>query len=84
MACRNGSRWRGRCCWIPPCWWFDEATDGLDPEGARRVQDLIRGIADSGTSVVWTTQRLDEIRSFADAVTVLDRVAPRFTVPLRT
>jgi ABC-2 type transport system ATP-binding protein len=51
----------------------DEATDGLDPEGARRVQDLIRGIADSGTSVVWTTQRLDEIRSFADAVTVLDR-----------
>jgi ABC-2 type transport system ATP-binding protein len=51
----------------------DEATDGLDPEGARRVQDLIRGIADQGTSVVWTTQRLDEIRGFADAVTVLDR-----------
>jgi ABC-type multidrug transport system ATPase subunit len=52
---------------------IDEATDGLDPEGARRVQDLVRGIADNGTSVVWTTQRLDEIRGFADGVTVLDR-----------
>src|SRR5262249_50714136 len=44
----------------------DEATDGLDPEGARRVQDLVRGIAARGTAVVWTTQRLDEIRGFAD------------------
>ena len=52
---------------------IDEATDGLDPEGARRVQDLVRGIADNGTAVVWTTQRLDEIRGFADSVTVLDR-----------
>jgi len=51
----------------------DEATDGLDPEGARRIQDLVRGITDTGAAVVWTTQRLDEIRGFADAVTVLDR-----------
>src|SRR5262249_54285656 len=34
----------------------DEATDGLDPEGARRVQDLVRSIADGGTAVIWTTQ----------------------------
>ena len=51
----------------------DEATDGLDPEGARRIQDLIRSAAADGTAVVWTTQRLDEIRGFADAVTVLDQ-----------
>jgi ABC-2 type transport system ATP-binding protein len=51
----------------------DEATDGLDPEGARRIQDLVREIADRGAAVIWTTQRLDEIRGFADAVTVLDR-----------
>jgi ABC-2 type transport system ATP-binding protein len=51
----------------------DEATDGLDPEGARRVQDLVRAVASDGTAVVWTTQRLDEIRGFADAVTVLDQ-----------
>jgi ABC-2 type transport system ATP-binding protein len=57
----------------------DEATDGLDPEGARRVQDLIHGIAGQGTAVVWTTQRLDEIRGFADAVTVLDRGRTTFS-----
>jgi len=57
----------------PPVLVIDEATDGLDPEGARRVQDLTRSIAADGTAVVWTTQRLDEIRGFADAVTVLDQ-----------
>jgi ABC-2 type transport system ATP-binding protein len=57
----------------PPVLVLDEATDGLDPEGARRVKDLVSGIAERGTAVVWTTQRLDEIRGFADAVTVLDR-----------
>jgi ABC-2 type transport system ATP-binding protein len=51
----------------------DEATDGLDPEGGRRVQDLVKEIVARGTAVVWTTQRLDEIRGFADTVTVLDR-----------
>ena len=62
----------------PPVLVIDEATDGLDPEGARRVQDLTRSIASTGTSVVWTTQRLDEIRGFADAVTVLDRGRTKF------
>ena len=57
----------------PPVLVIDEATDGLDPEGARRVQDLTRSIAGDGTAVIWTTQRLDEIRGFADAVTVLDQ-----------
>ncbi|MDX6545153.1 MAG: type transport system ATP-binding protein, partial [Gaiellales bacterium] len=57
----------------PPVLVVDEATDGLDPEGARRVQDLITSVAGDGTAVVWTTQRLDEIRGFADAVTVLDQ-----------
>jgi ABC-2 type transport system ATP-binding protein len=62
----------------PPVMVVDEATDGLDPEGARRVRDLISGIAAGGTAVVWTTQRLDEIRGFADSVTVLDRGATTY------
>jgi len=62
----------------PPVMVVDEATDGLDPEGARRVRELIQGIAADGTAVVWTTQRLDEIRGFADAVTVLDRGATTY------
>ncbi|MEA2492957.1 MAG: type transport system ATP-binding protein, partial [Thermoleophilaceae bacterium] len=50
----------------------DEATHDLDPEGARRVRGLITKLADQGTGVLWTTQRVDEIRGFADEVTLLD------------
>jgi ABC-2 type transport system ATP-binding protein len=49
----------------------DEATHDLDPEAARRIRALVRGIADSGTAVLWTTQRVDEVPSFADSVTLL-------------
>jgi len=61
----------------------DEATHDLDPEGARRVQDLVDAAAQRGTAIIWTTQRLDEIRGFAHRVTVLDRGMVRFqgTVP---
>jgi ABC-2 type transport system ATP-binding protein len=57
----------------PVVLFVDEATHDLDPDGARRVQDLIQARADAGTAVVWATQRLDEIRGFADRVTLLHR-----------
>jgi ABC-2 type transport system ATP-binding protein len=50
----------------------DEATHDLDPEGARRVQDLVVAAVARGAAAIWTTQRLDEVRGFADAVTLLD------------
>ena len=56
----------------------DEATHDLDPQGARTVRDLVHAIAVSGTAVVWATQRLDEIRGFAQRVTLLDRGDMRF------
>jgi ABC-2 type transport system ATP-binding protein len=61
----------------------DEATHDLDPEGSRRVQELVTAAAARGTAVIWATQRLDEIRDFAHRVTVLDRGRVRFvgTVP---
>jgi ABC-2 type transport system ATP-binding protein len=57
----------------------DEATHDLDPEGARRIRGLVTDLARRGTAVVWTTQRVEEIRDFADAVTFLHRGAVRFT-----
>jgi ABC-type multidrug transport system ATPase subunit len=63
----------------PSVLFVDEATHDLDPEGSRRVQDLVRAAARRGTAVLWATQRLDEIRDFADRVTVLDRGRVRFT-----
>jgi ABC-2 type transport system ATP-binding protein len=56
----------------------DEATHDLDPEGSRRVQELVREVAGRGAAVLWATQRLDEIRGFAGAVTLLDRGKVRF------
>jgi ABC-2 type transport system ATP-binding protein len=56
----------------------DEATHDLDPEGAVRVRALVRVAADRGAAVIWATQRLDEIRSFAQTVTLLDKGCVRF------
>jgi ABC-2 type transport system ATP-binding protein len=57
---------------------IDEATHDLDPDGAVRVRRLVRELADDGTAVLWATQRIDEIRGFADAVTLLVEGGVRF------
>jgi ABC-2 type transport system ATP-binding protein len=57
----------------------DEATHDLDPEGAQRIRQLVVDTAARHTAVVWTTQRLEEIRSFADTVTVLRQGQVRFS-----
>jgi ABC-2 type transport system ATP-binding protein len=44
----------------------DEATHDLDPEGG-----LVEELAESGSTIVWATQRIDEIRGFAQTVTLL-------------
>jgi ABC-2 type transport system ATP-binding protein len=67
----------------PPVLFVDEATHDLDPAAARTVQELVADEARRGAAVVWATQRLDEIRGFADHVTVLGTGHVRFagTVP---
>jgi ABC-2 type transport system ATP-binding protein len=56
----------------------DEATHGLDPEGSRRVRDLVIEAARGGAAVVWATQHLDEIRGLAHRITLLDTGRVRF------
>ncbi len=51
---------------------IDEATHDLDPHAARGVRELTVRAASRGAAVVWTTQRLDEIRGFTDSVTLLN------------
>ena len=50
---------------------------------ADRIRNLVSAVAEQGAAVVWTTQRVDEIRGFAHQVTVLDHGQVRFagTVP---
>jgi ABC-2 type transport system ATP-binding protein len=57
---------------------LDEATHDVDAEGAARIRQLASERAAGGTTVVWATQLLDEIRGFAHAVTVLHRGEVRF------
>jgi ABC-2 type transport system ATP-binding protein len=56
----------------------DEATHDLDPEAAERVRALVRSCADRGAAVLWATQRIDEIRGFAETVTFLAGGRVRF------
>jgi ABC-type multidrug transport system ATPase subunit len=67
----------------PPILLVDEATHDLDPHGASTVRELVAAAGRRGAAVIWATQRLDEIRGFADRVTVLHRGKVRFegTVP---
>jgi ABC-2 type transport system ATP-binding protein len=57
----------------PPVLLVDEATHDLDPVGAEQVRALVRAAADAGAAVLWATQRLDEIRRFADHAILLNR-----------
>jgi ABC-2 type transport system ATP-binding protein len=63
----------------PPVLLVDEATHDLDPQGAAGVRRLVANLARHGTAVVWATQRIDEIRGFADRVTLLGEGEVRFT-----
>jgi ABC-2 type transport system ATP-binding protein len=55
----------------PPVLLVDEATHDLDPHAARVVRELVREVARRGTATLWATQRIEEIRGFADKVTLL-------------
>jgi ABC-2 type transport system ATP-binding protein len=63
----------------PSVFLIDEATHDLDPSAARNVQDLFSELVRGGAGVLWATQRLDEIRGFADGVTLLNRGDVRFS-----
>ena len=55
----------------PPVIVFDEPTTGLDPQARLEVWACIRELADSGTTVLLTTQYLDEAEQLANRVAIL-------------
>ncbi|MFW3170806.1 ABC transporter ATP-binding protein [Geodermatophilus sp. CPCC 206100] len=65
----------------PQVLFLDEPTTGLDPAGRRDVWDAVRALVAGGTTVLLTTQYLEEAEQLADDVCVLDhgRVAARGT-----
>jgi ABC-2 type transport system ATP-binding protein len=50
---------------------LDEPTTGLDPQSRLEVWSSIRELADRGTTVLLTTQYLDEAEQLADRIAIL-------------
>jgi len=57
---------------IPEVPLLDEPTTGLDPRARSQVWDLVRRIAGEGTTVLLTTQYLDEADRLAERMAVID------------
>ncbi|MGW4378877.1 ATP-binding cassette domain-containing protein [Kitasatospora sp. NPDC004531] len=57
----------------PRVLFLDEPTTGLDPRSRRDIWSAVRELAAQGTTVLLTTQYLDEADRLADRITVLDR-----------
>jgi ABC-2 type transport system ATP-binding protein len=56
----------------PPVVFLDEPTTGLDPKGRLSMWQLIGGLAKGGTTVLMTTQYLEEADLLADDIVVID------------
>lgn len=67
---------------VPPRVLFlDEPTTGLDPHSRNGIWDAVRGLASEGTTVLLTTQYLEEADQLADDIVLIDegRAAQRGT-----
>jgi daunorubicin/doxorubicin transport system ATP-binding protein len=56
----------------PDLIFLDEPTTGLDPRSRRQTWEIVRTIVTQGTTVVLTTQDLDEADRLADRIAVID------------
>ena len=56
----------------PPILFLDEPTTGLDPRSRITIWDIIKKLMAKGTTILLTTQYLDEADKLADKIAVLD------------
>ncbi len=57
----------------PPVLFLDEPTTGLDPRSRADLWDVLRGLVAGGTTLLLTTQYLEEADQLADDIVVIDR-----------
>ncbi len=57
----------------PPVIFLDEPTTGLDPQARIEVWQTVTQLATRGTTVLLTTQYLDEAEQLADRIAILHR-----------
>lgn len=56
----------------PPVIFLDEPTTGLDPRSRMSMWEMIKKLADAGTTILLTTQYMDEADHLADNIVVID------------
>ena len=56
----------------PPVLFLDEPTTGLDPRSRLVMWDIIRNLLAAGTTILLTTQQLEEADQLADSIVVID------------
>jgi ABC-2 type transport system ATP-binding protein len=56
----------------PPVLFLDEPTTGLDPRGRTDMWDVIQSLVAGGTTLLLTTQYLEEADTLADRIVVID------------
>jgi oleandomycin transport system ATP-binding protein len=56
----------------PPVIFLDEPTTGLDPAKREDMWDVVRSLVSDGSTVLLTTQYLEEADALADEITVID------------
>ena len=56
----------------PALLFLDEPTTGLDPRSRAQVWEIVRGLAERGTTVLLTTQYLEEADRLAERIAVID------------
>jgi ABC-2 type transport system ATP-binding protein len=57
----------------PPLIFLDEPTTGLDPRTRNQMWSTIRKLVDSGSTILLTTQYLEEADQLADRIAVIDK-----------
>jgi ABC-2 type transport system ATP-binding protein len=57
----------------PPVLFLDEPTTGLDPRTRNDVWSSVKDLVAAGTTVLLTTQYMDEAEHLADGIVVIDR-----------
>ena len=57
----------------PPVLFLDEPTTGLDPRSRTDLWEVLRGLVRDGTTLLLTTQYLEEADQLADNIVVIDR-----------
>ena len=56
----------------PRVLFLDEPTTGLDPRSRNQVWDIVRALVSAGTTVLLTTQYLEEADQLADRIAIID------------